>query len=207
MTLSALNASEARHFQITYWDLNSTTNIGAPNLVAYSYTTKSLGDQEMKYTSVQWVNPWSVTYQGELFISLNFTYGDALVPSSITVIDETTGNTLSVRDYIYTGRTILILTDGVGSVPAGQGRSYGVYFTLKTESLPTEHRDFFFSPIVWNEQSFYIGGVGVSVFLIGIVVMWLLVGYAFWRGKEDWPIFVIPLCVTIIGFYFQGVMT
>jgi len=207
LTLPYLNSSGARNFRFTYWDLNGTTPTGAPNLVTDSYTTKTLNDHIMKYTSVQWVNPWPQVYAGEIYITLNYSGGDNLLRSSITVIDETTGNALRSSDWLYTGRTLIILTSGVGSVGIGQGRNFGIYFAFNAEITPTEQHDFFFSPIVWNEQSFYIGGVGVSVFLIGIVVMWLLVGYAFWRGKEDWPIFVIPLCVTIIGFYFQGVMT
>jgi hypothetical protein len=208
LTLAALNASDVRNFRITYWDLNSTTEIGAPNLVAYAYTVKSLGDKEMKYAAVQWVNPQSRTYEGEIFVSLNFTYGDSLVPSSITVMDETAGTALSTNEWIYTGRTILILADGVGSVPAGQGRNYGIYFTLDTESIPKEEHDFFFDSIEIDGKSWHIGGMGVSFFLIGIVFAWGIVGYSYWRGKEEaWLAFVIVLSLSVIGFNLQNVMT
>jgi len=208
MTLPILNASDVRNFRITYWDLNGTTPIGAPNLIAYAYTTKSLGDKEMKYVGIQWVNPSASAYQGEIFISFNFTYGDSLSPSSITVIDETNGITLSSSQWIYTGRTIWILSDGVGTVGIGEGRNYGVYFTIITDAVPKERHDFFFDSIEIGGQSWYIGGVAVSIFLIGIVFAWGIVAYSYWRGKTkgDWSLVIIVLCLTVVGFYLRSMM-
>ena len=153
VTLIMLNSSDARNFRLTYWDSNSTTGIGAPNLIAGAYTQGSLNGISMKYTSVQWTNPWSVSYRGEIYITLDFENGDNLLRSSIVIIDETTGNVIPATDYVYTGRTILILTDGVGTVSVGGARNYGIYFTFDAAKAPTQV-DFFFGPLVWNSQQF-----------------------------------------------------
>jgi hypothetical protein len=122
-------------------------------------------------------------------------------------MDETTGSALSTSEWIYTGRTILILADGVGTVPAGQGRNYGIYFTLDTEAIPKEQHDFFFDSIELGGKSWAIGGLPISLFLVGIVFAWGIVGYSYWRGKEDWSVFIIVLCATIIGFYMRSMMS
>ena len=80
LTLNQLNASAQRNIRLTYWDENSTSGLGAPNLVAEAYTQETLNGASMKYTAVQWTNPYSVEYRGEVYITLNFTYGDQLIP-------------------------------------------------------------------------------------------------------------------------------
>jgi hypothetical protein len=207
MSLPYLNASQTRNFRITYWDLNGTTQTGAPNLIADSYISKTLGNSQMKYTSVQWVNPWPQTYQGEIYISFNFTYGDSLLQSSITVMDENTGIALSSSDWLYTGRTLLILTSGVGVVGIGQGCNFGIYFTLDTDAISKEKSDFFFDAIEIGGSSFYIGGMGVSLFLVAIAFAWGIVGYTYYRNKDWFPIFVCVLSATIIGFYLKSMLT
>jgi len=202
-----LNSTSQRNFRLTYFDENSTTGIGAPNLVAEAYTTSSLNGIPMKYTAVQWTNPWSVSYRGEVYISLNFSDGNNLLASSITLIDETTGNVISTSDYIYTGRTILILTDGVGTVPVGGARNYGIYFTLGSTGDVAPKVDFFFGPIVYNGQQFEIAGFPVSYFLIIIIIAWIAVGLRWWNDKKDWTsLLIMVAAVTIIGAYIGGFM-
>jgi hypothetical protein len=208
VTLNRLNSSDARNFRLTYWDENSTTGIGAPNLIAEAYTQSSLNGVSMKYTAVQWTNPWSVQYRGEVFITLNFTNGDNLLRNSITVIDETTGNAIPSSQYVYTGRTILILTDGVGTVGVGGARNYGIYFTFDAGQVE-ERTDFFFGPIIYQGQSFYLMNYAISWALILIVIGWCLVAWRFWtdeRHHDAFMFFVIWGSVTLILAYFSSVM-
>ncbi len=209
VTLNRLNSSNARNFRLTYWDANGTTGIGAPNLIAQAYTQGSLNGISMKYTSVQWTNPWSVSYAGEIYITLDFENGDNLLRTSIVIIDETTGNVIPANNYVYTGRTILILTDGVGSVGVGQGRNYGIYFTFDAE-IVSQRTDFFFGPIIFQGQQFFISNYAVSWALILILIGWCLVGWRYWNDEKHHDAFmylVIWSSVTIILFYFQSVMT
>ncbi len=171
MVLSRLNASETRTFTFTYWDANGTNGIGAPNLIAQSYTTGTLNGNSMLYTAVQWMNPWSTAYSGEMYVTLNFTGGDQLVLASITVVDQSSNRQLPVNDWVYTGRTIIILTDGVGSVGVGQGKNFGIYFTLSSTATQTK-TDFFFGPIVYNGMMLYIGSVALSWALVFLAVGW-----------------------------------
>jgi hypothetical protein len=208
LTLTQLNSSNARNFRLTYWDKNGTVGIGAPNLIAEAYTQGSLNGVSMKYTAVQWTNPWSVEYRGEVYISLNFTDGDNLLRSSITIIDETTGNAIPSSQWVYTGRTIFILTDGVGTVPVGGARNYGIYFTFDVEKAPTK-TDFFFGPIVWNGQQFWIAGWAVSWALILILVGWCGVVWRYWNDEKHhdaFMFFVIWGSVSVILMYFSSVM-
>jgi hypothetical protein len=208
VTLNRLNSSGVRNFRLTYWDENGTTGIGAPNLIAQAYTQGSLNGISMKYTSVQWTNPWSVAYSGEIYISLSFENGDNLLRSSITIIDETTGAVIPVTSYVYTGRTILILTDGVGSVGVGQGRNYGIYFTFDAE-IVSQHTDFFFGPVIFNGQQFWIAGYAVSWMLVLLIVGWCGVGWRYWtdeRHHDAFTFFVIWGSVTVILFYFKSFM-
>ncbi len=171
MTLSRLNASQSRTFTFTFWDLNGTNGIGAPNLIAQSYTTGTLNGNSMLYTAVQWMNPWSTAYSGEMYVTLNFTGGDQLVLPSITVVDQSTNRQLPVNDWVYTGRTVIILTDGVGTVGVGQGKNFGIYFTLSS-STTQKKTDFFFGPIVYNGMLLYIGSVPLSWALVFLAVGW-----------------------------------
>jgi hypothetical protein len=208
LTLVQLNSSNARNFRLTYWDKNSTTGIGAPNLIAEAYSQGTLNGVSMKYTAVQWANPWSVDYVGEIYISLNFTNGDNLLRSSITLIDETTGNVIPNSDYVYTGRTILILTHGVGAVGVGGARNYGIYFTFDVEKAPTK-TDFFFGPIVWQGQQFWIAGYAVSWMLILLILGWIGVGWRYWNDEKHhdaFMFFVIWGSVSVILMYFNSIM-
>jgi hypothetical protein len=162
----------------------------------------------MKYTSVQWMNPWSVEYVGEVYITLNYSGGDNLLRSSITVIDETTGNVIPNSDYVYTGRTILILAHGVGTVGVGGARNYGIYFTFDAEKV-VQRTDFFFGPITWNGVQFWLAGYAISWSLILIVIGWLFVGWRYWtdeRHHDAFTFFVIWGSCTIILFYFQHLL-
>lgn len=203
VTLNRLNSSDARNFRLTYWDANGSSPLGIPNLIAESYTQSTLNGVSMKYTAVQWTNPWSVAFVGNVWITLNFSDGDNLLMSSMTIIDETTGLAIPNTQWIYTGRTILILSEGVGSVPVGGARNYGIYFTLDAGKAPTK-TDFFFGPIIWNGQQFFIQNFAVSWMLILLIVGWALVGLAWWNEK-DWAGVGLLMwgSVTIILFYFQ----
>lgn len=207
LTMNQLNASAQRNLRFTYYDLNSTTGLGAPNLVAEAYTQGTLNGISMKYTAVQWTNPWGVAYRGEVYITLNFTGGDNLLPASMTVIDETTGNVIPNSQWIYTGRTIIILTDGVGTVPVGGARNYGIYFTFGGVSAEDERHDFFFGPIVVNGQQFYISGQLISWAMIVMLVGWVLVFWAYWTERRDiTSYFIIWGSVTIVLMYFQAIL-
>ena len=208
VTLIQLNASDTRNFRFTFWDANSTIGIGAPNLVAEAYTQSTLDGVSMKYTAVQWANPFSVEYLGEVYITLNFTEGTDLVLSSITIIDETRGVVIPNSQWIYTGRTILILTAGVGTVDVAGARNYGIYFTLGTLVDRDEDKvDFFFGPIVFNGQQFYINDTAISWFYVALIVCWGLVGWL-WYIKNEKVVngIVLMACATIVGFYFSNVM-
>ena len=69
-----------RNFLLTFWDANSTTGIGAPNLIAEAYTQSTLDGvlDEVHQRPVD-ESLFSVEYTGEVYITLNFTYGDLLV--------------------------------------------------------------------------------------------------------------------------------
>ena len=208
VTLNKLNSSNARNFRLTYWDENGTTGIGAPNLIAEAYSQGTLNGVSMKYTAVQWANPWSVAYSGEVYVTLNFTNGDNLLRSSITLIDETTGNVIPNSQYVYTGRTILILTDGVGTVGVGGARNYGIYFTFDAGEVE-DRQDFFFGPIIYQGQSFYLAGYAISWALILIVIGWCLVAWRYWtdeRHHDAFMFFVIWGSCTLILAYFSSVM-
>lgn len=207
VTLTQINASMERNFLLTMWDSNSSTVTGAPNLIAEAYTQSTLNGASMKYTSVQWTNPFSVEYIGEIYITLNFTYGDCLVPSSIHIVDETTGTEIPNSQYIYTGRTIIILTDGVGTVQVGGARSYGVYFTLDIGLTTEEETDFFFGPIVLNGQSWYIGTYAISLFMIVVIGMWAMTGWLWWKdNKNAYTMVILSASVTIVGAYLSQFM-
>jgi hypothetical protein len=207
VTLTQINASMERNFLLTFWDANSTTGIGAPNLIAEAYTQSTLNGVSMKYTAVQWANPYSVEYLGEVYVTLNFTYGDLLVRESIHIIDETIGTEIPNSQYIYTGRTILILTDGVGTVPVGGARNYGIYFTLDTSSAVDDRQDFFFGPIVFNGQSFYLGTYAVSYFILVVIGMWAMTAWLWWRNnKGAFNMVIISASITIIGAYLAQYM-
>jgi hypothetical protein len=202
VTLTQINASMERNFVLTFWDGNSTTGIGAPNLIAEAYTSSTLNGVPMKYTAVQWFNPYSVEYMGEVYITLNFTYGDDLVRDSITIIDETTGQVIQTSQWIYTGRTILILTDGVGTVPVGGARNYGIYFTLGYTIDSDEKSDFFFGPIVIGGMQFYIAEYAVSWFVVLLIALWGMTGWRWWTNKKDWlNLVMLSAAVTVIGAY------
>ena len=205
VTLNRLNASNARNFRLTYWDANGSSSIGAPNLIAEAYTQQNLGSVSMKYTSVQWMNPYSVEYVGVVYITLYYSGGDNLLRNSIVIIDETTGNSIPNSEWIYTGRTILILTDGVGTVPVGGARNYGIYFTFDAEMAP-EKTDMFFGPITFNGQQFYVVDFAVSWFLVVVIFLWSVVGWLYWSDK-DWVFMLICAgSVSIIGFYLSNSM-
>ena len=206
VTLTKLNASDTRSFRITYYDFNSTSGIGAPNLIAYTYDTASYDGAVMKHVAVQWSNPWSIVYEGEVYITLNFTGGDSLKASSIHIVETLSGRTLADSQYVYTGRTIIILTNGVGDVGVGGGVNFQVYFTFDGSSnAPTA--DFFFGPIVIGGQQFYIGDFPVSIALIVIIVAWIGVIYAYMNQRKDWLgwLFIVISLTVIFGF--AGVVT
>jgi hypothetical protein len=208
VTLVRLNASDARNFRVTYWDANGSSGIGAPNLIAEAFTQGTLNSVSMKYTSVQWTNPYSVEYRGEVYITLNFSEGDSLLRNSIVIIDETTGNSIPNSQWVYTGRTILILTDGVGTVQVGGARNYGIYFTFDAEKVP-EKTDMFFGPIVWNGQQFWLAGYAISWALILIIFGWIIVAWRFWTDERHHDAFSFAIIwgsVTIIMAYFSMVM-
>ena len=208
VTLTQMNASNARNFQLTFWDANSTTGIGAPNLVAEAYTQSTLDGTPMKYTAVQWTNPWSVEYRGEVYITMNFTEGADLFVDSITIIDETSGTVIPSSQWIYTGRTILILTDGVGTVPVGGARNYGIYFTLSTTIDRDDDRpDIFFGPIVINGKQWYINDWPISAFAILLGLGWCIVGWRWWGNKKGASnLLLIAVSATVIGMYFYYMM-
>ena len=207
VTLNRLNASNARNFRLTYWDENGTTGLGAPNLIAESYTQSSLNGISMKYTAVQWMNPWSVEYRGEIYISLNFSTGDSLLRSSITIIDETTGNVIPNSQWVYTGRTLIILTDGVGTVPVGGARNFGVYFTLDAAGPTAERQDFFFGPIVYSGKQFFISNYAVSWAMVLIIFIWGLIGWRWWIDDRNAMSYaIIWASVMVIVLYFGSML-
>jgi hypothetical protein len=99
------------------------------------------------------------------------------------------------------------LTSGVGVVGIGQGCNFGIYFTLNTDAISKEKSDFFFDAIEIGGSSFYIGGMGVSLFLVAIAFAWGIVGYTYYRNKDWFPIFVCVLSATIVGFYLKSMLT
>ena len=208
VTLTQINASMERNFLLTMWDANSSVVTGAPNLIAEAYTQSTLNGVSMKYTSVQWMNIFSVEYIGEVYITLNFTYGDLLVRESIHIIDETTGTEIPNSQYIYTGRTILILTDGVGIVSVGGARNYGIYFTLDTSRAIDDKTDFFFGPIVLNGQSWYLAGYAVSLFILMVIGMFGLTAMALVEEsiRARSTMVIISASITIIGAYLAQFM-
>ena len=207
VTLTQLNTSSTRSFVLTFWDYNSTIGIGAPNLIAEAYTSSTLNGVPMKYTAVQWFNIYSVEYRGEVYITLNFTYGDYLLRSSIVLIDETSGNIIPSSQYIYTERTIIILTDGVGTVAVGGARNYGIYFTLDYQSASDDKEDFFFGPIVVNGKQFYIGTYAISYFYLLLIAMWGITVYVWFKSKKNaQTMLIMSGAVTVIGVYLSGFM-
>lgn len=207
VTLTQLNSSSARNFRLTFWDDNSTTAIGAPNLIAEAYTSSTLNGVPMKYTAVQFFNPYSVEYRGEIYITLNFTYGDYLLKSSIRILDQTTGSLVSTNQWIYTGRTIIILTDGVGTVPVGGARNYGIYFTLDYTSAAEDKSDFFFGPIVIGGKQFYINNYAVSWFVVMVIGLWALTAWLWWTSKpQAFNMVILSAAFTVIGSYLGSFM-
>ena len=206
VTLNRLNTTNSRNFRLTYWDENGTTGIGAPNLISEAYTDSTLNSVPMKYTSVQWVNPWSVEYSGEVYITLNFSGGDNLKRSSITIIDQTSGTTIPNSQYIYTGRTIIILTDGVGTVPVGGARNYAVYFTFESGGTVTKKQDAFFGPITWGGNSLYIANFAVSWFIVILILMAVITAWLWYEDKEFTFMLIMTVGIAVVGTYLSRFM-
>ncbi len=207
LTLARLNSTMQRNFRLTFFDLNSTSGIGAPNLIAEAYSDSTLNGIPMKCTSVQWVNPWSVDYKGEVYITLNYSGGDNLKRNSITIIDQTTGTSIPQTDWIYTGRTLIILTDGVGTVPVGGARNYAVYFTFDSGGTTSKKQDAFFGPITWGQNQLYVAGYAVSWFIVILILMAVVTAWLWYEDKEYTFMLIMTVGIGVVGVYLSRFMS
>jgi len=147
-------ASGSRSYKCTYY--SQTENIQSSDAI----TKVSIPDrmtvydnQNYYYMDAQWTNDRSDPFIGQIHIKFDFEVTPGMIsPSTIDIWDEINNRYLDDDEFTYTGTSIIISQESVGTVQSGSTRIYKIYY-LNVETINSVADDFFESefagPILW----------------------------------------------------------
>ena len=193
MAFDELNASDARSFQFTFYDLNATQGQGLAIAYADSYVATQLGDESYYMSHASWTNSFPYEYNGQVQVRLNFKDGEQryIDPSDVVVRDVNANRNLDPTEFTVAAGVITIDN---ANVEIGEVQSYDVYFKLDMTGKDK------FNVL---DAAFYFGSFGVSWVMLLFVFALVLGGLYVWKKWVVVGYFaLIIVAVTLILWYF-----
>ena len=212
--LDSLASNTTRQFTGAYYATKSSQVSSDAVVIVDDYQMKYHENTDIAsgtnwyYVSAQWVNPNTNSFVGSINVQFNFDTTPYTISSrSFDIYDRENGIYLDRDDFVWTGSSVIISQDAVGTVVGNGARTFEIYFLFveeDEEQTPiTEAEEWIKSEAFYGIQWFYI----IMGALILMAVAFGSVAYDKRRSwvnyqREAWlsAIFVFFIFVLIIWY-------
>ncbi|MDD3962795.1 MAG: hypothetical protein PHT77_13155, partial [Bacteroidales bacterium] len=182
MMLEYLNSSISRTMTLRYYLNNGTAPLSMPILSIRSYEISSYKDNTMYKGSAMYTNEATASYSGGIQLSLKGLTGD-IKANSLVLYDVTHDREIPDEFWSYSGTTIDISSEIVGTIGMGDSIEYAIYFKYETDTG---------EPFFLFDGAYSIGWLNINwhlaIFIVGLFLALLGIGdflVGGGKGKEN----------------------
>lgn len=134
--IASIGAFDTRSFTLTYYAVDADIEPSDAVIVLNEYGLEAYGGDDYYHSRGQWVNDGDANFIGTIVLDMNFNTGPYTIDmDSIIIYDDTNSIQLDREDFAFSGSTIHITQDAVGTVVPNGGRTYDVYFLFVDEDV------------------------------------------------------------------------